>query len=287
MGYLITHEDPFHVHKTLGVASIVHYLYVFATFARGDVDVEKRPVLVLMHAFLSLSSLVFRVPTRRVKTDRPMIWKEFRLHNIVFACRSFACILLWSVGLRCQWIVVFLTMSVADVITWRLGSEQDKTMRAMPTPYEWTDVDYAPLQRLYALAQFAATMSCTASPDLAMLVAMPVQTSAFLMTLVRKGKMSPRQWHIVYAFTLWIVQATSSTALFWREMPFMNRIVFSCLGARIRRRFNVNKYVLWAVILLCAEMCPTQIPWPAMAWGIAAVTVYDAVNYVRIFARLG
>jgi hypothetical protein len=285
MGFLFTREDPLHVHKTLGVFSMINHIYVMIRFTWQSADVDKTPMLIFMHTLLSISSLQFHVPTNRIKTDRPMIWKEFRLHNIVFACRSFVCILLWNRGMQYQWVVVLCTMLLADFITRQYGSVHDKTMRAMPTPNEWTNKEYAQLQRLYAMAQFSASMACTVSPDLAMIASMPVQLSAFLMTLVRKSKMTPRMWHYVYAFSLWIPYLLLSIALFSRDMQGVDRFVFSSAGARIRRK-GVNKYVVWIWILLMAEYCPWRLPMSYIIYGMPLLALYDASSYVSIFKRL-
>ena len=45
---------------------------------------------LLPHALLSASSLIFRIPKRRIK-EGSRIWPEYRLHSIVFAYRSVAC----------------------------------------------------------------------------------------------------------------------------------------------------------------------------------------------------
>ena len=42
---------------------------------------------LLPHALLSLSSIKFPVPRERI-AKKPMIWQEFRMHNIIFALRS-------------------------------------------------------------------------------------------------------------------------------------------------------------------------------------------------------
>ena len=122
MGRLITHEDPKHVHKTLGACALAHLAYRFGSLAaRGTMRLDGSVVdvaLVACHAALSLSSLVFRLPARRHER-MPMIYPEFRAHSIVFALRSVACCILamcgvgaWASALAC-----FATMLAADAAT--------------------------------------------------------------------------------------------------------------------------------------------------------------------------
>ena len=42
------------------------------------------------HFGLSTSSLIFRIPTKRI-VEGSRIWPEYRLHSIIFAYRSLAC----------------------------------------------------------------------------------------------------------------------------------------------------------------------------------------------------
>ena len=51
------------------------------------------------HALLSLSSIKFHVPRERI-AKKPMIWQEFRMHNIIFALRSFVCAALAAASLH-------------------------------------------------------------------------------------------------------------------------------------------------------------------------------------------
>ena len=50
------------------------------------------PFLLMLHGLLSVSSFIFHVPLNRHK-GLPMIYKEFRLHSIIFALRSVVCAL--------------------------------------------------------------------------------------------------------------------------------------------------------------------------------------------------
>lgn len=94
---LFTKEDP-GIHKYCGVFVLLHFAYRFYQSYFGDPfggfgkDSSMKVLLCLVpHITLSLSSVIFRtVPKERV-VGKPMIWREFRAHNIIFAMRSIIC----------------------------------------------------------------------------------------------------------------------------------------------------------------------------------------------------
>lgn len=121
-----------------------------------------------MHAGLSVSSIIFHIPKVRIK-EGSRIWPEFRLHSIVFACRSLACMsIVWyeerfasgphylaNVGfasftstpqlLRCarcgkplplypQVVVIFATLIAADISTNSVDEKsRSNTIRGLET----------------------------------------------------------------------------------------------------------------------------------------------------------
>ena len=99
---LFTHEDTFNMHKMLGVPCLVHFLFrtlsvPFRPFAdMGFVASKLTAIFIVWHLLLSVSSLIFKIPKMRIK-EGSRIWPEFRLHSIVFACRSLACMtVVWA-----------------------------------------------------------------------------------------------------------------------------------------------------------------------------------------------
>ena len=290
MGLLFTREDPWHIHKTLGAFSLSHYLYLCCVFPWRATGIEGRPMLVVPHLLLSLSSIQFRVPLRRVQGERPMIWREFRLHNIVFAARSFVCVWLWAAGLRLQWLCVIATMVVADAISAHAAAQAGATtMRNMPIPSAWNESRYRTLQGLYAEAQFAATMACVHSPDLAMLASMPVQLAAFLMTLVRKSKLSSHGWHYLYALSLWTNYGLlAAAALVRSDVTRLECFVYSAVLGRVRRRWGVNKYLLWGIALLLvhAQVDLETIPTLLLRAGFVWAAVHQAWTFVCLFCTI-
>ena len=98
---LFTHEDVFNAHKIFGIPCLLHFIArTLSVPFRPWADMGFTPsaftlVFFFWHLMLSLTSLVFKLPKVRIK-EGSRIWPEFRLHSIVFACRSLACLcLVW------------------------------------------------------------------------------------------------------------------------------------------------------------------------------------------------
>ena len=133
---LITREDSTFIHKILGVSCLTHFIYQYVCLLKyGHMDFMDNPytpLLLLLHCCLSLSSFIFRVPLNRHK-GAPMIYKEFRLHSIVFALRSIACAFCfyYKTNLLVNILIVNLTMILADLST-HFYKAETKTMRGMP-----------------------------------------------------------------------------------------------------------------------------------------------------------
>ncbi|KAJ1454011.1 hypothetical protein M885DRAFT_253115 [Pelagophyceae sp. CCMP2097] len=121
---LFTHEDPLQIHKSLGLFCLVNFVYRFSHVGPTDMrftsDWQTLAVLGL-HAMLSLTSLIFQLPKKRIKGGY-RIWPEYRLHSIAFALRSLVGMLVTWVELRRgaepnYWInvgIVLGSMALAD-----------------------------------------------------------------------------------------------------------------------------------------------------------------------------
>ena len=211
---LFTKEDFYHIHKFIGFAALAHYIYRFYLFVRfGSMQFDDSYLTllaILLHTMLSVSSLIFKIPERRIQSG-PMIYPEFRLHSIVFAMRSLVTMTLmfvvrkwsWTEGLLLRGPVVLGTMYLADKIT-AMYHDQGTTMRAMPFPeYVSTDQRYV-LNYYYAVSQIFATGQVLFAHNMGpvFLVLFPIQIAAFLMTCVRKSIISAGAWHYYYALSL-------------------------------------------------------------------------------------
>jgi hypothetical protein len=76
---LVTSEDPWHVHKILGVACLLSYAWRFSMAGTEDMGFATHPELtlptLLLHELLTLSSFIFQIPRKRIKTgDRICKW---------------------------------------------------------------------------------------------------------------------------------------------------------------------------------------------------------------------
>merc|ERR1719461_621428 len=107
---LFTHEDfhGFHLHKMLGILVLCHFFYRIIQFHYlwpQKIDEANNLIIpretfvfwTLIHLSLNVSSFVFNVPVRRFQM-KPMIWKEFQIHNLIFTARSCIPMLLWHFG---------------------------------------------------------------------------------------------------------------------------------------------------------------------------------------------
>jgi hypothetical protein len=252
---LRTREDPFHVHKTLGVLSALHFVYRFARW--GDVDLgfgppqDARTLWVIgLHLMLSWSALAFPLPAKR-NPKIPAIYPEFRWHSIVFASRSLFGMLLLHVGWStpCTRAALVLgAMACADLATRRCG--QGTTMRDMPKGVAserargWMDL-------FYSVSQVLATMVMLRPRRQShmFMVLFPIQCSAFLKTLVRKSILGTREWHALYTASLASVYAYGTRgwmkgglAVEPTDWAFWALALAICV---LRFRGKVNKYVLW------------------------------------------
>jgi hypothetical protein len=247
MGRLVTKEDPWHVHKTLGALALTHFAYRLGALAvhgsmlfgfGGGADAA----LVACHAALSLSSLIFRLPVRRHE-HKPMIYPEFRAHSILFALRSVACCVLamHGIGIWLRAAVCFLTMVAADAATARYASE-GSTMRAMPFEGALTVSQRRAVTLYHSVSQANATALMVLRADAAFAPLLAIQLAAFLMTLVRKGLISTATWHVAYTASLAVCVFTLSG----REQAWVGAVGIAFFV--VRMRLGAPKYVVWCAI---------------------------------------
>lgn len=129
------------------------------------------------HALLSLSSLIFHtVPKERV-VGKPMIWQEYRVHNIIFGVRSVLTALAASLAIHAgngrfvrQVAIAFSGACVllanygADVATEKLRAvENESTTATMPYWAGCSIKTQQRFKRFYAYCQFMATLACLVS----------------------------------------------------------------------------------------------------------------------------
>ena len=151
MAKLITHHDPFHIHKILGVFVLLHFLYrallvlyrgfVFCSYDNSDLCTAREThvdaICILLHAALSWSALWMPLPAKR-NFSSPMIWVEFRWHSIAFATRAVVATLVSLYGLwpahglinyAAKVALLLTTCYTADHITKKFGCHEKRTVR--------------------------------------------------------------------------------------------------------------------------------------------------------------
>ena len=252
MESLITHQDGKygHIHKTLGLACLVHFASQFTLFFKdGTMYFDTRTwFMIALHVLLSWSSFIFHLPDLR-SVHAPMIWPEFRAHSILFATRSLVAM---SMSLsnasvpETRFLNVMGTIALADLAT-KTHDARSTTMRDMPFPTWVSERTRDRVNMYYSVSQVLATSGLLFSPSMerAFMVLFPIQIAAFLMTLVRKRLISPLSWHVLYAGSLGLNYLHAGLAKDSLPIAFYVASLVFCV---LRFRFRWNKYVLWALI---------------------------------------
>lgn len=242
---LITTEDPFHIHKTLGAYVLLHYIYQYSCyFIYGSMNLNVWNMAP--HMALHISSFVFNVLQKHVlSSDKTamFIWEELRLHSMIFAFRACMSILFPILAP----IFVFTTMFSADCATYVFGEIGTTTVRG-----NHGRISSRWLKRFntafFSISQLGATIICggffqsSFSPALAFATLPPIQTSAFGMTLIRKNVINKTVWQAIYAAELAFVYL-----LWYKETG--NMIIFPMsLLCYMMRRNGVDKYTLFVSV---------------------------------------
>lgn len=267
---MFTHEDRFNVHKSLGLFCLANFAYRFGLLMltsnlTAGLATWTGLLSLIPHALLSGSSLIFRTVPRERVVGQPMIWQEFRAHSIVFGIRSVLCsaaaslsILLGepyrNLAVVISGMVVIASLVASGKVTERLApSRTESTTATMPY---WKGCPPS-LERLfkkfYALSQFGATIGClmVSSPAWPFAILFPIQGAALLMTLVRKGFLTPKGYHTIYATMLSLVFVVGPLPYVLGNWTSDFLIIFGTgvLAYELRCR-GVNKYAIWIPIVL-------------------------------------
>jgi hypothetical protein len=270
---LFTKEDPIGIHKYAGIFVLLHYIFRYSQLFFGDISAGfgsrlgkgtsiVAPLCLVPHLILSLSSLIFHTVPRERVVGKPMIWAEFRIHNIAFACRSIfvtflgwlsvsknhdpvwrrSCVLMASLS-------ILVTNWIADKASVRLRvDERESTTATMPY-WEGCSIDTQKrFKRFYAYCQFMATLACLAmwNPAWGFAVMLPIQLASLLMTLVRKGILSARGYHIGYTLSLCLPYFVGFRSVGLKFIPILGLgwLLFQC------RRKGIGKYTLWSTMVV-------------------------------------
>ena len=217
---LFTIEDKYNFHKTLGISCLLSYIYRFAQVGPTDMGFATTPgtlLAICVHTSLSVSSLIFRIPHARIKSGY-RIWPEYRIHSIVFACRSLAGMLVTWLEMKLgrepnyllNFAIVLLTITAAD-----LGSMAQGKPGTAGRSSTIRDLDAGPAAHFFFSAmQFHATMGCMLGIrrySTQFLYVFIIQFNAFLMTMRRKN-LAPHTFLVTtYGLMLVFGYAVSAT----------------------------------------------------------------------------
>mmetsp|Transcript_55102 Transcript_55102/g.135148 ORF Transcript_55102/g.135148 Transcript_55102/m.135148 type:complete len:271 (-) Transcript_55102:87-899(-) len=253
---LFTREDPYHVHKTLGALAVLSFVYRYmVVFARGGAHATLGfsgtwfdVATMAVHAALSVSGMIFRVPSRRMRKLPTTIYEEYRQHAALFTLRSASMFALAVLAPRAvaqhravRYALLFAWHVQVDRVTARWGTAGQTAVRGADRTSRW---EVWLLRRFYALYQFAALASNLVYHDdgaaLAFNTIIAIQSSAFLMTLHRKGLVKWQTHATVYSLCLF-----ASYYYIYYQLGSPRFVAAVLLAFAARSYFGVNKYLVW------------------------------------------
>lgn len=273
---LFSHEDNFSIHKIFGFSALLHYIVRFAYVGEKDMRFDSSMLTLLAiggHAVLSLSSLIFKIPKKRI-AEGSRIWPEYRLHSIIFACRSLACMLIvWAEARLELTETPFYLSNVAVVIGAMIAADTASRIVAEPSS-TIQDLDAPPaLRYFFSVMQFHATAGCLLGLrrfSTQFCYVWVVQFTAFLMTLRRKNLASHYPLILIYAAMLSFGLCVSThEAMLHNAVPMAHALANGAAVGRLGLR--INKYLLWmgmAVITHYSRKTTSdpESGWEDLAW---------------------
>ena len=257
---LITPEDPFHIHKILGIFCLGNFVYRWGCFLLyRDMFLTTNFGLISLcaHGILSASSLIFHIPQKRHQ-GKPMIYPEFRAHSIAFGLRHvLSCIMFWfGYGDPLpHYMLCFATMFAADNISDRfIETNKQTTMRNMPLDDTIDEVTQQANKLQQSKCQLQATMISLYTINSSFMPLLAIQGAAFMMTLVRKNLMTTLAWHRVYNVMLWICLAYMFDITVQSHM-WAASIISYFMYTRVFFKYRTNKYMNWLCVFAIHEIC--------------------------------
>ena len=246
LGKLVTSHDRFHVHKALGLACLASFVYQYGVHWPRYGTLGATTPLLLLHVALSCSGIQFSVPAQRILNWPTMIWEEYRLHAIVFSFRALPVAWL-PVGLA-RLLCIAAVHVAADQVTVHWGQPGNTTVRGdharRKSPRVWW------MTRSYAVYQYLALASHLVGRDgmqLGYNAFIAVQSSAFCMTLHRKGLITWKGHALTYLVCIALSGAYIVQSLAW----WQTALALLCGYGRMQ---GLPKYGLWLTYWGVAEV---------------------------------
>ena len=241
----MTFEDKYHIHKTLGILSVVVYMSrMYMLLLHEDMHVNITTLMV--HGMVNMSSFIFKISNNRHAT-LPIIYPESRLYNMLFVFRSILCCLCFYYKLHIfvNMLVCLATMCLADVASGYYKS-QTMTMRLMPYMSHLEGHEKKKVIKMHSFMQIIATYYMLENINTAYSPIFAIQISAFLMTLAKKGFIHVCHWHYWYSLALWLnILCLLSSTIDVTYIIEMN--VFCCFMYHWRIVNGMNKYAGWMI----------------------------------------
>lgn len=285
LGRLFTKEDfgGYNLHKILGVVVLLQYFFRIGVVL-SCVRIEGRDqawfgpdylslATVWMSALLQFTSFRFHVPRHRI-LGSPMIWQEWRAHNLIFVMRHvLAFTIRWYiervgalspherlVAKVLAFGVLLAQLRSVDIATDYLREDKHESLTAT-WPFwrgcpAWVERF---IKFFYNIAQFQASSLVLNMESswlyMGYLVIFPFQLASLLMTLVRKGLISTTGYHIGYLWSLLEVVFLSQAA--GNVLPWFTLwTVLYCI-----RVAGLSKYGLWIGVMTPQILCSAFPVW--------------------------
>mmetsp|Transcript_40250 Transcript_40250/g.121254 ORF Transcript_40250/g.121254 Transcript_40250/m.121254 type:complete len:331 (-) Transcript_40250:322-1314(-) len=263
------------VHAAVGLYVLCHFLLRYVLFFAGSDDMgfggtSPRLLLLILspHLALQLSGLAFDIPRKR-HPDGNRIWPQYRYEALVFCGRCLALLLFasWNkermvrrnddaptrsglaLARSAPFIpaaIVIAAMMAADSVTNRYrtlrGGGSSRTIRDLSGP--------PGALYLMSSAQFHATLHSIMTTDrmgVQIAALTVVQTSAFGMTLRRKGIITQRQGLCLYSLVLALGMIVIARDLADRGV-LCRALFYGNAAAMMRMDCGMNKYILWTLM---------------------------------------
>lgn len=265
---LATREDPYHVHKTLGILSVLNFIYRYAYVynTQGNLGYDGQDpnrdyrmialdwATMIVHTMLALSSIQFRVPKFRINNKPMVIYEEYRQHAMVFTTRCFSVFVLAylfpQAPVYVAPIVVMGHHLLADRITSIWGTPGNTAVRATGDSMNLSSF-YKAVAQLYSLYQFLAIGSHIIPngrlADMAFNAIIAIQSSAFMMTLYRKRIIRGTTHMIIYASCL-VISAFHIVKVIGLTNTLAVIVTF-LVRTKIPRSIS-SKYFIWFLFLV-------------------------------------
>lgn len=268
---LVTREDRFFTHKTLGTFCVLHAAFRLSQVGPADMGFGatlSTLACILAHATLSLSSFLFRIPLQRRGGDLSYgMWNEYRLQSIVFTLRSLAMMcVIWVEGFLglppnhyLNAMILLASMAASDTSSRSVGAKgRSRTVR---------DLDASHATRLlFSVMQIQTSSALLLGQrrfSMHFVFVLVMQFNAFLMTLQRK-KLVPFQAAVGIYGAMTVIG--SATVLYETSVSqpglFLVGNTLGNTAAALRIGLGAPKYLLWICMAVVAHFARQTLPPP-------------------------